>query len=362
MKQLMTEENTIYKQLIDFGYTSKHNLLQYVSKGIFVSDAEGKIIEVNDCALQLLNCNRYDLIFQNYEVLLNYIEYRDEPIQRYIDKVSKDGHAMDYMIRKDSFSQKIYLKFESIKEKNGKFTLTTISDETEKLMLEKQLKHNDSLTVIGQMAASIAHEIRNPMTSLKGFTKLLKEQATDEAMGYLSIIESELHRMDRILGEMLFLSKPRTKQMGYVDVENLLQDVFNLMLPHALMHKCMFRLLNDVQVPLVIYGCQNSLKQVFINLLKNGLESMPNGGLCTIELKQKDGKVVVLLTDEGVGMSEEMLQNIYIPFRTTKQDGTGLGLPTVKKIVKDHSGTIDVQSELCTGTTFTLTFTQCIVD
>lgn len=336
---------------------SHRHLMHYVSKGIIITDSNGRIVEVNNCALIMLKRKRYELMYEHYEVLFENMDVQETRLQQYINKVRLTGHASRTVIYQSTPPKKSHLRFDCMQEKNGRYFVMTISDVTEKKILQEKLEQQDSLNVIGQMAASIAHEIRNPMTSLMGFTELLKLQATDEAVGYLSVIESELQRMEQILSELLHLSKPRARKVDYVDLEKMLQDVMSVMLPHASMYGSVFQLAKYTSHPLIIKGCEVSLKQVFINLLKNALEAMPNGGIIELDLKiGSEGWAEIYVKDEGEGIPEEHKQTMFQPFQTTKVNGTGLGLAYVKKIMDECEGCIEVESEIGEGTTFKLSF------
>lgn len=360
--RVLSAEETNLKQSYEINKTSVNSklsyghLMQYVSKGIVITNHHGTIVDINKCALILLNRKRYELIYEPHAILFESLEEQGTSLQQYVYNIRKNGHASCVMAYKTKKEKNIYLKFESIQDQSEKYIITTISDVTKKIVMQSQLEQNDSLNMIGQMAASIAHEIRNPMTSLLGFTALLKENATEEATSYLSVIESELHRIENILGEMLELSKPRQRKMDKVDIALLLQDVIAIMLPHAAMYNCTLQLINTVHHPLFINGCQISFKQVFINLLKNALESMQNGGNVKLELHLNVDMVEINVVDEGVGMSSDCMEKMFQAFQTTKQNGTGLGLPYVKSIIEECNGEICVQSEVGKGTTFTLQF------
>ncbi|WP_412176979.1 ATP-binding protein [Lysinibacillus macroides] len=206
------------------------------------------------------------------------------------------------------------------------------------------------------MAASIAHEIRNPLTSLKGFTELLKLNADDESRMYLSVIDSELQRMEQILSELLVLSKPTTMKMELLELDQLVKQVIEFMLPDALMKDIAIQYISPSQ-QIYIGGNENRLKQVFVNLIKNAMESMHSGGTITIEMLTNDCAIAeLLIKDEGAGMDSTTLKNLFQPFYTTKTKGTGLGLAFVKKVIEEHDGAIGVNSELQKGTSFHLQF------
>lgn len=221
-------------------------------------------------------------------------------------------------------------------------------DITERKQTEELLRNSDKLSIIGQLAAGIAHEIRNPLTSLRGFLQLLQEQY--ESFAYYNVMISELDRINFIASEFLLLAKPQSMNYKETNITSLLNDVIRLLDAQAI--------LNNVQI-LTAYSnenwmitCEeNQLKQVFINVLKNSIEAMPTGGTILVQMTEPFANVLSLrFVDEGCGISPERIPLLGEPFYTTKEKGTGLGLMVSYKIIRDHQGTITVTSELNKGT------------
>jgi signal transduction histidine kinase len=243
------------------------------------------------------------------------------------------------------------------------FDLTYITDElaavrssfdaanSEISELEQHIKKSEMLHVLGELAAGIAHEIRNPMTSLKGFVNLL-EESIDEYPSYFQVINSELKRIESIVTDFLSLAKPAVSVFGPTDIRQILIETVELMRAQALLYDVEIEWNFSEQLP-YLNADKNQLKQVFINLFKNGIESMPNGGKLRI-LIQKDelNRVFISIRDEGCGIPQEQLNKLGEPFFTTKNKGTGLGLKVSYKIIQDHKGTITVRSKEGKGTTF----------
>jgi len=268
-----------------------------------------------------------------------------------------EKHASIHVVDETQVSRTCYYEISSVFDEYNNIIITVINDETEKKQLQHKVEHQQALNVVGQMAASIAHEIRNPLTSLKGFTELLKLNADEESRMYLSVIDSELQRMEQILSELLVLSKPTSMKVELLDLDNIVKQVIEFMLPDALMKNIMIQYISSANQAAYIGGNENRLKQVFMNLIKNAMESMNNGGTITIEMNVIDCTMVeLMIKDEGNGMDSSTLQNLFQPFYTTKSTGTGLGLAFVKKVIEEHEGLIGVNSELQKGTCFHLQF------
>ncbi|MFF2483155.1 ATP-binding protein [Paenibacillus sp. NPDC058071] len=230
-----------------------------------------------------------------------------------------------------------------------------IRDISERKKNEELLINSEKLYIAGQLAAGIAHEIRNPLTSLKGFLQLISSGRT-ENKNYFGIMKTELVRIESIVSELLMLSKPQIYDFIPLDIRKVLKDTSILLETEATLHDIEMKLQLG-NAPLWVKGVENQMKQVFINVIKNAIEAMSSGG--SIEVRatlENDGQVAVYIKDEGPGMEKEQLSKIGQPFYTTKEEGTGLGLMVTYKIVDNHQGTITADSEKGEGTVFRIRF------
>jgi two-component system, sporulation sensor kinase A len=223
---------------------------------------------------------------------------------------------------------------------------------TDRIKNDAALRNLDRLSIIGQLAAGVAHEIRNPLTSLKGFSKLLKRSADKEKQeDYLSIIMEELDRIDMIVNEFMSLAKPQAILFERENIISILDSTIKILNPQALLYNV--QIVSDYQIEMVPLLCSpNQLKQVFVNFIKNAIESMPIGGKVHIAVRKvEENRVQITFTDEGVGIGEEMMQYLGTPFYTTKDKGIGLGLTVSNKIIIEHNGTMKIDSQIGKGTT-----------
>ncbi len=208
-----------------------------------------------------------------------------------------------------------------------------------------------------KLAAGVAHEIRNPLTALRGFLQLLEQcgrdakgiDQTDRESRYLSIMKSELARIELIVNELLVFSKPQAIRFTKASIAELLQDVVTLLTPQALV--------KNVKIEFVIkpisdkIECDvNQLKQLFVNLIKNAIEAMPSGGVVTIGGTYDKDQVTVFVEDEGEGVPPEVISRMTDPFFSTKESGTGLGLMVCHRIVEAHFGHMNIESQVGVGT------------
>lgn len=232
---------------------------------------------------------------------------------------------------------------------------------TERIENDKALRNLDRLSIIGQLAAGVAHEIRNPLTSLKGFSKLLKTSTPSEKQNeYLSIISDELDRIDMIVNEFMSLAKPQAIQFEQGNLISIIDSTINVLRPQAMLDNVQFTVKYPKEDNLELQCSPNQLKQVFVNVLKNAIESMPNGGNVSIGIRKwKKKRVVITFKDEGPGIDKELLKYLGTPFYTTKDKGIGLGLTVSNKIVQEHDGTMKIDSQQGKGTTVKIEL-ECI--
>jgi two-component system, sporulation sensor kinase E len=231
-----------------------------------------------------------------------------------------------------------------------------IRDITEFKKTQEYIIQSEKLSLAGELAAGIAHEIRNPLTSLRGFTQLLNFK-DDTSNPYIPIMLTEIDRINTIVSELLLLSKPKQEDFNKVNIMELIHSSVILMNAQANLHNIEIHLHIEIEKETTfINGLENKLKQVFINLLKNAIEAMNDGGEITLTVKSTDNNLYIELKDQGCGIPPEYLEKIGQPFFTTKDQGTGLGLMVCNSIIESHKGHMYIQSELEIGTTITLEF------
>nr|WP_304215185.1 ATP-binding protein [Fredinandcohnia onubensis] len=213
----------------------------------------------------------------------------------------------------------------------------------------EELRKKEKLAFVGQMATTVGHEIRNPLASLKGFTQLQREKHKEDEVQYM-IMEQEIDRINSILNDLLVIGKPRQINVTKCNLKELLEYVLSIIEQSENARNVAIALKMDEAVP-DIECDEKQMKQVFLNLIKNGFESMPEGGKLTINGSQTANNMVsILISDEGCGIPEDVQEKLFEPFFTTKDYGTGLGLMVSKKIIEDHHGKISINSKPAKGT------------
>ncbi|GAX91675.1 ATP-binding protein [Effusibacillus lacus] len=236
-------------------------------------------------------------------------------------------------------------------KRNGKVVevIGSCVDITERKQAEDLLLKSEKLAVAGQLAAGIAHEVRNPLTTIRGIIQLMQSGRMKEQ--YFDLIVSEIDRMNQIIRDFLSLAKPYSTSFKRTNLHSFLEDTVLLFTAEKIMRNVQIERDFSIDNPWIL--CEEAqLKQVFINIIKNAFEAMPNGGNLTISTHVSEPNLAVIrFSDSGLGIPEDRLDKLGEPFYSTKEKGTGLGLMVSYRIVEQHNGTIRIQSKLNVGTT-----------
>ncbi len=220
---------------------------------------------------------------------------------------------------------------------------------------EEQLRRADRLSALGELSAGMAHEIRNPLGSIKGAVEILRDDySPDEAKyEFIQILLKETDRLNRIVQEFLGFARPKQPEFRQADVNDAVESVLALTAQEAKRSGITIEKRLDASIGRRSIDA-GMLKQAFLNLILNAIQAMPNGGILTVESGIHDGTIEVKIADTGSGITEENRKKLFSPFFTTKKNGTGLGLAITYRIVENHRGRIVVASEPGKGTTFTV--------
>ncbi|MGN7174672.1 PAS domain-containing sensor histidine kinase [Paenibacillus sp. FSL R5-0490] len=321
-------------------------------EGILLWNDQFQIVDINQSGQRMLQMSKEDLVGISLHSILNDCNITDDELKDQIRSIHSEGQSDGNLSITLKSGRKKFFEFSNKLNIFSNISMTTFKDITEKLEMEEQLRKSDTLNVIGELAAGIAHEIRNPMTALKGFIQLLEGSVKEDHTMYFNVITTELSRIDSIINEFLILAKPQAVKFVEKDISQIMKETVDLLSAQAVLHNVQFRTYYEQNLPRVF--CEsNQMKKVFINIIKNAIEVMPKGGYITVSIqKESDQKVHISIGDEGTGIPAHKIKKLGEPFYTTKERGTGLGLMVTYKIVEEHKGTIEVESKLGEGTVF----------
>ncbi len=230
-----------------------------------------------------------------------------------------------------------------------------LRDITGQVEMDERVRQAEKLAVVGELAAGAAHEIRNPLTAIKGFSQLLGRKCGEEGKEYLDIIVGEIDRIDSIVNDLLLLARPSAPELKPCSLAAVVGEVGKMLGEELSLRRLRFTQVLPADLP-PIRADARQMKQVFWNLITNSLHATPQGGEIRVEASYLDGQNVVQarVMDTGVGIPPDHLNRIFDPFFTTKENGTGLGLTITYGIVQAHGGSIEVESHPGQGTTFDL--------
>ncbi len=221
----------------------------------------------------------------------------------------------------------------------------------------ERIMQSERLNVVSELAASVSHEIKNPLTVISGFLQLLNKSKSlsSEEKGYVDLSLQELNRAEKIVNDYLSFAKPQSETMIYSNMSAELEYTKNIIMPYASTHKVEihFSFNNTLSKD---YD-RNEIQQCFINLFKNAVEAMKEkgGGILDIEVWENKQNIIILVRDTGIGMTKDEIACLGQPYYSTKKEGTGLGMFMVYSAIQKVKGSIDVQSEKGKGTTFLIT-------
>ncbi|GBG56841.1 sporulation kinase E [Sporomusaceae bacterium FL31] len=222
---------------------------------------------------------------------------------------------------------------------------------------ERRVQHLETLAAVGQIAAGTVHEIRNPLTAIKGFAQLIQNRVerhnTLAISEYCTLISDEIDHINAIVSDFLTLAKPHDKPYTRLDIVTLVSDVLAFLYGESLLLK--ISIVSTIpDHPIYITGCLENLKEVLINICRNAFQAMEPDGILSVSITDQPHAVWIDITDTGCGMHEETMQKLFEAFYTTKETGTGLGLSICRRIICEHGGEIKVTSQLEYGSTFTI--------
>ncbi|RBW68302.1 PAS domain S-box protein [Bacillus taeanensis] len=342
LKESEMKYRVLFEQAADAVYLVELNEDRYPAR----------LLEVNPVGCERFDCSREELLSMPYADI---VPQNSTMLKRSVEKIREGKRSFtlqdEFVFKKTG--KKINNEFSvRVFNLNGKEVILLISrDITERLKTEELLRKSEKLAVVGKLATAIAHEIRNPLTSIKGFMQLLKSTENKDIQCYVEVMLLEIEQIEDITNEFMSVAKPQAVKMYPNDLQLLVEQIVTLFQSQATMNNVKIRREFESDIPLI--PCEkNQLKQVFINIMKNAIEAMPAGGEILVQInKLNDHQVNIRFTDQGCGIPPERIPYLGEPFYSIKEEGIGLGLTICYKIVETLQGKIVIESEVDKGTT-----------
>jgi len=329
----LEERDTVLSDLKAF---SKY-VIESMPSGVFTTDLNRRIITFNTSAQVITKLHSTDVVGKNPEEIFPFLRNFKEPSDRIEGEIGRNGSIVP-----------IGMRLSKLMDGSGNSIglIGVFQDLTELKKMETEVKRKEKWAFIGELSASIAHELRNPLASLKGSVEMLRENkvSAEHADRLMNIALSEMDRLNGIITDFLLYAKPQELQKESFDVHQSLREIITLIQSQESSRK-QVTISAELEGSKFITGDPKQLRQVFWNLCLNAIDAVEDNGVLTIYTEKKNNCVAIVFRDSGSGISKGDIEKIFYPFFTTKDSGTGLGLSTAQKIVEEHGGKINALSD-----------------
>jgi two-component system NtrC family sensor kinase len=346
-------------------------LFENVRSGLYVSSKEGKFLNANKALLDMLGYKSKEE-FLKIDITKD-LYHRPENRRKFQEMVERDGHVIDYEVdfkRKDGSTIPVsltgharYDQQERVIGYEGINVDLSLRLEMERKLVDTQEKllQSEKLAAMGRLTSQIAHELNNPLYGIMNTLELLKTEVSPQSKRrkILDMALSETERLTDLLRKMLSFSKPDEEKKQPTDINTILDEI--LLLVGKQLQENSIRISSSLaDDQLMVYASRNQLRQVFLNMISNARDAMPEGGTLTVKTMSKGDNVYIEIADTGIGIREDSIHQIFDTFFTTKDNvkDVGLGLSVCYGFIKEHGGDIRVESKWGSGTTFTINLPQ----
>ena len=333
------------------------NVVENVPIGLLALDHQGKIAAFNRSAESILQLSAQEVLGQEADRIIppellaeiNHSKNQANVIEKEIECKTADGKMVPLEIAASS-----------LKDENNVFlgNVLLFRDLTEVRTLRREVARSQRLASVGRLAAGVAHEIRNPLSSIKGFATYFKERYPDrpEDQQTADIMIQEVDRLNRVVGQLLEFASPISVKRQSISLQALLKDSIRLIEDRAAEKNISIQTRNDAGID-AAWGDPDRINQILLNLYLNAIDAMQNGGELSVQFSSEGDsqEICIKVSDTGCGINPEYLSRVFDPYFTTKSSGTGLGLAIAHNIVETMDGRIKVESHKKRGTTFTVT-------
>ncbi len=320
-------------------------VIESLPSGLFTTDVSGRAVMFNRAAERITGIRRETVIGRHIDSVLPFF------------KLPFSEGRKEETITVDGIRKIIGLTISGLKDFAGltKGFIVVFQDLTKIKQLEQEIQQKEKLAAIGELSSNIAHEIRNPLASLKGSIQMLKEDSVPATYKekLMEIALKEMDRLNRIITDFLAYSRPGKPEIMQFDLHGLLDETVEL-LKNMEQTKGRLSIKKEYNGAMEANADSQKMKQVFWNLGLNAIDAMHEGGELTISTRKEDAYIEIKFKDTGVGIEEKNIRKIFYPFFTTKEQGTGLGLAIAYRIIEEHKGRMNMESVPGIGTTFTV--------
>jgi two-component system sensor histidine kinase PilS (NtrC family) len=331
--------------------TLHENTIRSMTSGLVTLDLDGRVTSINEAASEILGMLRTRMLGEALEVHLPQLGL----LLAEAGPQATVRRAEITALRPDGAVRNLGISAAPLADHAGGVVGRVIhfQDLTELRRMQLEVERAERLASVGRFAAGIAHEIRNPLASISGSIEMLKTTpgADADSRQLMDIAVREVDRLNRLITDLLDYARPRSEERGALDLGEQAAEIVRAF---AQERREKIRVTTDVQPGVMVEAATGQLRQVIWNLIRNAAEAMPGGGEIAIHLGSEGGQAALRVRDDGLGIPRDHLERIFEPFYSTKPGGTGLGLATVARIVADHGGRIDVDTDLERGTAFTV--------
>ncbi|MHA6251196.1 ATP-binding protein [Oceanobacillus sp. CAU 1775] len=345
------------RQVFDSYADLPRNFIQWIEEnqaaGTIVWNEIGEVCFISKSMIRLLGYSRNDWLGLNWKNIIEG-EIVKEITSNFINRSVKEKEFIIPVRTSENKEIQFEVLLEKLFDDHSKenYYIASLKDLSYVKSMQELMLQIEKMSVVGQLGASIAHEIRNPLTSIKGFLQLLQAgvQYKEE---YYRIMAIEIEKMETITTELLVASKPTSEDWQEEDVLRMVRDVVLLLQSQARLKDIHIKI--DLPIDEKIYCNASQIKQVLINLIKNAIEAMENPGEITVAARSLDENVHISVRDEGIGIPDDSSKRLGEAFYTTKKEGTGLGLNITKDILSEHNGSLRFYRNPGKGSTFEIT-------
>ena len=328
-------------------------ILENISSGVMTIADDSLLTYINPAGLRILSMPERDLIGTHWPDV-----FWDKPQQKTVDDFLNQAQTPEgaevVLMHPDGKKVELVCTYSPmLDDKRQRIgAVITFTDLTILRMLELEIRDREKLSLMGEMAAGIAHELRNPLASIHGSLEVLRERGhfSNEGEKLVAVILKESDRLNRIINDFLKYAKDQKPKVQKVDLMELIDEVWSLLRYQGRVQGQVSLKSKVIPTTIKLRIDPEQIKQVFYNLLINSIEAMPQGGIIELLVQEQPGQVKIQLKDNGVGVSAGEKDKIWENFYSSKADGVGVGLTITKRIIEAHNGKIDLEGQVGRGT------------